>query len=80
MTTHSSNISNVVEHLKIFCVVVVIPRVVASFSHKIQFEYYDGHISVYIEGPAMEHFSAPTYKTAAETPQSSTHNTVFHNL
>ena len=33
---------------------------VASFSHKIQNKYYGGHISVHIEGIALEHFSATT--------------------
>ena len=33
-------------------------RVVASFAHQIQSEYYDGNISVSIEGMPLEHFSA----------------------
>ena len=33
-------------------------RVVASFPHKIQSEYYGGNISVSIEGIALESFSA----------------------
>ena len=32
--------------------------VVASFSNKIQYEYYGGNRSVSIEGIALEHFSA----------------------
>ena len=35
-------------------------RVVASFSHQIQSEYYGGNISVYIEDITLEHFSAFT--------------------
>ena len=33
-------------------------RVVASFLRQIKSEYYGGNISVYIEGGAVEHFSA----------------------
>ena len=33
-------------------------RVVASFDNQIQSEYYGGNRSVYIEGIALEHFSA----------------------
>ena len=33
-------------------------RVVASFDHQIQSEYYSGNISVSIEGIALENFSA----------------------
>ena len=35
-------------------------RLVASFSHQIQSEYYGGNISVYIEDITLEHFSAFT--------------------
>ena len=35
-------------------------RAVASFDNKIQSEYYDGNISVSIEGISLEHFSALT--------------------
>ena len=35
-------------------------RVVASFVHQMQYEYYDGNISVSIEGIALEKFSATT--------------------
>ena len=33
-------------------------QVVSSFSHQIQSEYYGGNRYVYIEGIALEHFSA----------------------
>ena len=33
-------------------------RVVASFSHQIQLEYYDGNISMPVEDIALENFSA----------------------
>ena len=33
-------------------------QVVSIFSHKIKSEYYDGNRSVYIDGIALEHFSA----------------------
>ena len=36
-------------------------RVVASFSHQIQSEYYGGNRYVSIEVIALEHFSAPTH-------------------
>ena len=33
-------------------------RIVSSFAHQIQSEYYIGNWSVYIEGIALENFSA----------------------
>ena len=36
-------------------------RVLVSFSHQIQSEYYDRNISVYIEVIALDHFSATTH-------------------
>ena len=35
-------------------------RIVAIFANQIQSEYYDGNISVYIEGITLERFSAVT--------------------
>ena len=35
-------------------------RVVVSFSHQINYEYYVGNISMFIEGIALGHFYAPT--------------------
>ena len=32
-------------------------RVVASFSHQRQYEYYGGNMSVYIEGNSLDHLS-----------------------
>ena len=37
-------------------------RVVAKFANKIQSEYYGGNREVYIEGIALEHFSAVLQK------------------
>ena len=42
----------------VLCCRVYSERVVASFYHQIQSEYYGGNRSVYIEGIALEHFSA----------------------
>ena len=47
-------------------------RVVASFTHQIQSEYYGGNISVSIEGIALEKFCAPTHTETAGTPQAHT--------
>ena len=53
------------EHLSakqdMLCLCGYAERVVASFSHQIQSEYYGGNIYVSIEGIALEHFIAPTH-------------------
>ena len=55
-------------------------RVVASFAHQIQSEYYSGNISVSIEDIVLEHFSAPTHPETVGTPKSCTHHAVFHSF
>ena len=51
--------SNDVNYFKMFYAVVKYSeRVVASFAHYIQSEYYGGNISVSIKGILLEHFSA----------------------
>ena len=53
-------------------------RVVASFTHQIQSEYYDGNISVSIEGIELVHFSVlPTADIKTPT-QSRKRHAVFH--
>ena len=55
-------------------------RVVASFSNQIQSEYYDGNISVSIEGIELEHFSAlPKIGINSTTPTRQRHP-VFHSF
>ena len=55
-------------------------RVVASFSHKIQFEYYGVNISVSIEGIALKHFIALP-QTGIKTPKKSfPRHTVFNSF
>ena len=54
-----------------------VERVVASFAHQIQSEYYGGNQSIYIEVTLLYHFSAPTQIETARTPQARTHHTVF---
>ena len=55
-------------------------RVVASFSDQIQSGYSGGNQSVYIEGIALEHFSAPTQTETSTTPQARTRHAMFHSF
>ena len=54
--------------------------VVASFSHKIQSEYYDGNSYVSIEGIALEHFSATYKEIYSLSLYICTYNTAFHSF
>ena len=55
-------------------------RVVDSFPHQIQSEYYGGNISVSIEGIALKHFSAlPQTEIKSSTKPCPLH-AVFHNF
>ena len=53
-------------------------RVVASFAHQIQCEYYGRNLSVSIEGIVLDNFSAPTQAETAATPQEHTRHDMFH--
>ena len=53
-------------------------RVVASFSHQIQSEYYGGNISVSIEGIALKHSSALTQTEIKSSKKKFPHHAVFH--
>ena len=53
-------------------------RVVASFAHQIQSEYYDGNISVSIEGISLEHFSVLPKADINSTTPSRQHHKVFN--
>ena len=55
-------------------------RVVASFTNKIQSEYYDENISVSLEGIALEHFSALAQECINSTTISHQRHAVFHFL
>ena len=55
-------------------------RVVSSFAHQIQSEYYFGNIYVSIKVVSLDHFSAPTHTETAGTPQARTHYSVFHSF
>ena len=50
---------------------------VASFSHQIQSEYYGGNKYVFIEGIALELFSATTEIETATTQYTHTRHAVF---
>ena len=52
-------------------------RVVASFSHQIQSEYYGGNISVSIEGIPLEHFSALPHTEINSSTKSCPRHVVF---
>ena len=54
-------------------------RVVASFSDQIQSGYCGGNQSVYIEGIALEHFSAPIHTYISGITQARTHHAVLAN-
>ena len=53
-------------------------RVVASFPHKIQSENYGVNISMYIEGNALEHFSALPERGIKLSTKSCPRHAVFH--
>ena len=53
-------------------------RLVASFAHQIQYEYYDGNWSVSTKVIALDRLSAPTEKKTPTTPQSCKRHDVFH--
>ena len=53
-------------------------RLVASFAHQIQSEYYGVNISVYIECIELEHFSALTKADINSTTPSRQRHAVFH--
>ena len=55
-------------------------RVVASFAHQIQSEYYGGNISVSIEGISLEHFSTLPKSGTNTTKPASQHHAVFHSF
>ena len=53
-------------------------RVVASFPHQIQSEYYGGNISVYIKGIALEQFNELTQIEINSSTKSCPHHASFH--
>ena len=53
-------------------------RVVASFSHKIQSDYYGGNIYVSIERNTLEHFSALSKTGMNASTESFPLHTLFH--
>ena len=55
-------------------------RMVASFAHQIQSEYYGGNMYVSIEVIPLEHFREPKNTETEGTPQAHTSNVVFHSL
>ena len=55
-------------------------RLVASFAHQIQSEYYGGNISVSIKVIALESFSAFPTADINSTTQSRQHHAVFHSF
>ena len=55
-------------------------RVVASFAHQIQSEYYGGNRYVSIEGIELEHCSETTQTEIAGTTQARTRRAIFHSF
>ena len=55
-------------------------RLVASFAHQIQLEYYGGNISVSIEGIVLENFSAFPKEDINSTTKSCQLHAVFHYI
>ena len=55
-------------------------RVLESFANQIQSEYYGGNISVYIEGIALEHFSAAPQADINSSSFSRPRHAVFHSF
>ena len=55
-------------------------RVVASFSHKIQSEYYVGNILMSNEGIALEYFSTTDQEILSSYFHSCTRHAVFHSF
>ena len=53
-------------------------RVIASFYHQIQSEYYGENRSVSIEGIALEHFSALPQTEISSSTKPCTRHAVFH--
>ena len=53
-------------------------RVVASFSNQIKSGYYGGNRFVYIEGIALEHFSALTQTEINSSTKPCPRHAVFH--
>ena len=53
-------------------------RVVASFANQIQSEYYGVNRSLYIEGIALEHFSAAPHKDIKSSIHSRPRHAVFN--
>ena len=55
-------------------------RVVGISPHEIQTEYNGGNRSVYIEGIALEHFSALTETGITSSKRMCPHHAVFHSF
>ena len=55
-------------------------RVVSSFANQIQSEYYDGNISVSIEGIALEHLSAAPKADINSYTLSRPRHEIFHSF
>ena len=57
------------ENKDVLCCCDYTKRVVASFAHQIQSEYYGNNRYVSIEGILLGHFSAPTHTETSGTSQ-----------
>ena len=55
-------------------------RVVASFPHQIQSEYYSGNRSVSIEGIALKHYSTLTNSGINSSTKSFPRHAAFHSF
>ena len=59
-----------------FCCLDYAKRLLAIFEHQIQSEYYDAYWSVYIEGIALDQFSARSQPETASAAESHTWHAV----
>ena len=55
-------------------------RVVASFAHQIQSEYYGVNRSMYIESITLYQFCTPTHTEKSVTAQARTRHTLFYSI
>ena len=62
----------------VLCCIYYAERIVSSFSHQIQSEYYGGSRSVSIEGIDLEHFSASHHLSPLLASYHVSYQAVFH--
>ena len=78
--THHEALKNCRQNKYVLCCRYYDERLVASFVHQMQSEYYCGNRSMFIEGIALEHFGEKARPETATTPQARTRHAVFHSF